>query len=489
VAVALASAGLAGPAVIAAPAPAASAIAARGRSSSVVVGIASRPGPVVPPSFLGLATEYLSIPVYERRARLFDRVLSLLAPTDGSPLILRIGGLSADDSLWAPAIGSALPAKATALTPGSLDQIAALVRTEHLRVILDLNLAADVPGGEAEMAAAAIHDLPRDSIAALEIGNEPDYYRYALRGNPAYYPQTFSPALYAQRFADYADALRARGDAVPLAGPALANPVADYSYLSRLVSADRPELGMLTVHRYALSACARTDSPLYPTITRLLRPAASVGLADSLARSVALARAEHLPIRWDELNSVTCGGTLGVSDSFASALWGTDTLFAALATGVTGVNVQMRPTALNAPFYLTAAGVQPRPLLYGMLLFARALGADARPVATTVSEPSGAGVSGWAVRVGRRRLNIVLLNTGSGRETVTLALADRGPASVQRLLAASILTESRVTLAGQQIDGAGRWRGRFRVSRVSWSHRGYRVTMPAFSGALVGLGR
>jgi hypothetical protein len=209
---------------------------------------------------------------------------------------------------------------------------------------------------------------------------------------------------------------------------------------------------MLTVHRYALSACARPGSRLYPTITRLLRASASVGLADTLARSVALARARRLPIRWDELNSVTCSGTLGVSDAFASALWATDTLFAALAVGVNGVNVQMRASALNAPFYVTRSAVVTRPLLYGLLLFDRALGRNARRVATAVSQPASANVSAWAVRVAGGRLNTVLLNKGAAAQIVVLRAPRGGTATIARLLSSSIRTRSAVTLAGRPVD-------------------------------------
>lgn len=397
--------------------------AASAHPTAVIVTVdRSASGRAVPRSFLGLATEYAAIPVYARHAVLFDRVLGLIRPPSGSPLVMRIGGLSADDSLWTPALTASVPAKAVVLTLADLARIGALVRAEHLRVILDLNLAADIPDQEAALAGAAESDLPRGSIAAFEIGNEPDYYRFALRDNPAYYPQTYSPLLYASRFRVYAGALSASAPGVPLAGPALANPVADFRYLSDLVSGDRNMLGMLTVHRYALSACAPPGSALHPTITRLLRPSASVGLADTLAPSVALARSAGVPLRWDELNSVTCGGTLGVSDSFASALWIADTLFAAVQVGVDGVNVQMRPTALNAPFYLTSAGLQPRPLLYGLVLFRRALGSGARLVATRLASGPAANVAAWALRLGSRRLHVVLLNKGTGAQSVLLRL-------------------------------------------------------------------
>jgi hypothetical protein len=456
----------------------------RGAAVTVTVGAT---GGVVPKSFLGIATEYLSVPIYERNIRAFDRMLALLRPPEGGPLVVRFGGLSADHALWTPALTAAVPPLAYALTPADLEQIAAIVRTDRLQAILDLNLAADDPAAEAQLAAAAQGDFPSGSIDAFEIGNEPDYYHYTLRGNPAYYPTTYTPDLYASRFSEYRQALATAGVRAPLAGPALANPIAHYDYLTRVVGDNPGSVGMLTVHRYPLSACAFPGSPLFPTITRLLRNSASIGLIHSLARSVAFAHSSRVPIRLDELNSVTCGGTLGVSDSFASALWATDTLFAAAASGLDGVNVQLRPDALNAPILFTAAGAEPRPLMYGMLLFDRALGRGSRMAATSVSEPRALAVNVWAVRQPSGALSVVALNKGTSRAVVRIR-APRGPvAGVEQMLASSLLTESRVTLAGQRIGADGRWRGRRVVGRVSWHDGGYSLVVPALSGALVSI--
>ena len=78
-------------------------------ATSVVVALApgSRPTPV-PPSFLGLSTEYWSLPGFAGHMATFARVLSLLhVPGDG-PLILRVGGKSADPYLLALAASAAL---------------------------------------------------------------------------------------------------------------------------------------------------------------------------------------------------------------------------------------------------------------------------------------------------------------------------------------------------------------------------------------------
>ena len=45
-----------------------------------------------------------------------------------------------------------------------------------------------------------------------------------------------------------------------------------------------------------------------------------------------LAHGAGLRFRLDEVNSVTCGGTRGVSDTFATALWAPDALLSLLGT-------------------------------------------------------------------------------------------------------------------------------------------------------------
>src|SRR5581483_3118814 len=140
-------------AIAAAVAPCAEAREPGHRPAQVTVGVGPA-GAVIPPSFLGIATEYLSVPIYERDSRVFDRLLTLLKPTEGGPLTVRIGGLSADHALWTPALTEPVPARAYALTPPELEQIAGMVRDNGLQTILDLNLAFDDPSAEAQMAAA-----------------------------------------------------------------------------------------------------------------------------------------------------------------------------------------------------------------------------------------------------------------------------------------------------------------------------------------------
>ena len=73
----------------------------------------------IPRSFLGLSTEYWSLPAYAGHMAAFARVLSMLhVPGDG-PLILRVGGNSADHTIW-EANGRTMPRWVFELTPAWL---------------------------------------------------------------------------------------------------------------------------------------------------------------------------------------------------------------------------------------------------------------------------------------------------------------------------------------------------------------------------------
>jgi hypothetical protein len=446
----------------------------------------------VPRSFFGLSTEYWSLPLYERHVALFNRALSLLRVRGGGPLILRIGGDSADHAFWRPTFHR-LPWWAFKLTPAWVRQTSALVRGQRMRLILDLNLVTDSPRVAARWARAAESNFPRRSIVAFEIGNEPDLYahwywlasigRTRLAANIL--PRALSAGIYSRDFQVYAQMLARIAPGVPLAGPALANPKRDAGWLTSLLASPHSGLGIVTVHRYPYSACVSSRSPHYPTIPRLLSESASAGIARSVEKAVSLAHGAGLPLRLTEMNSVTCSGTPGVSDTFATALWAPDVLFELLHAAVDGVNIHLRANTINAPFALNSYGLTARPLYYGLILFARALGPDATLVRSHLHAKPSLHLKAWAVRLRGGLLHVLLIDKGSHPTRVQMRLPARGPATVERLLAPSVSSRSGVTLAGRHLDAAARWEGRRDLDTLTPGSRGYQLTIPARSAALL----
>ncbi len=378
----------------------------------------------VPASYLGLSTEYWALPLWSGEMPLLERALSLVRVRGAGPLILRVGGDSADHAFWDPNAGAGgirPPPWAFSLAPRWLGQARALVRMLGVRLILDLNLITDTPSAAAQWARAAKAGLPPRSIDAFEVGNEPDIYSRAdwraitaerdlntrTAGGAAGHrfsgtslPAALTAGDYVRDFHSYARALDALAPGAMMAGPALANPVQHGRWVQTLIDGARRDLGMVTVHRYPYTGCpGRRGTRSYATIGRVLGPAASTGLGVALRPLVDDAHDAGLPLRLTELNSVNCGGRAGVSDAFATALWAPDALFSLLRAGVDGVNLHVRAAAINAPFALGPGGLQARPLLYGLILFAHTLGpgrpvGDAPLASEPVREPRGMGGAG-----------------------------------------------------------------------------------------------
>ena len=123
--------------------------------------------------------------------------------------------------------------------------------------------------------------------------------------------------------------------------------------------------------------------------------------------------------------------------------------------------------------------------MYGLILFARTLGRDSRLVQTRFSSPRTLHLKAWAVRVGNDTLHLLLLNKGPRPARFSLQLPASGVATVERLLAPSARSRTRVTFAGQRLGDDARFRGRRVVQVIRPGARGYSVTVRGISAALL----
>jgi hypothetical protein len=448
-----------------------------------------------PRGFVGLSFEYSAVPAYTGGAGTANpvlvRLIRNLAP--GQTPMLRIGGDSTDRTWW-PVPGMARPGVVDyTLTHGWLHATATLARALKARLILGVNLAVDRPVLAATEARALLAGIGRRSIAALELGNEPDIYQVF----PAYRSSRGRVVHVRGRGYDFSTFMRqysAVRRALPrfsLAGPALGG-LTWASNLGRFI-AGQPAVGLVTVHLYPLlGRFAPPSSPRYPTIPHLLSDAASTGLARSAAPYAAMLRAHHLQLRVDELNSVTSGGRIGVSDTFASALWALDTLFAFDQAGVAGVNIHMFPGARYAPFSTAHTGGQwsasVLPEYYGLLMFNQAAppGSRIMPVSTLPAGP----VKVWATVARDKTIRVVLINDRASMQSVQLSAppGGAGPAAVEQLLAPSLTATSGVTLGGQTFGSrtvTGIPVGSRQAETISSANGSYPITLPSASATML----
>lgn len=416
-------------------------------------------GQPMAPGFVGLSLEYSALHVYTGRDPLqvnpvFEALVRNLAP--GQAPVLRIGGGSADATWW-PIHGLLPPGGVDyRLTPGWLRTTRALASAVGARLILGVNLAAGRPALAAAEARAFVHGIGAPYIQALEIGNEPDIYNLIpwytdTRGRVFFSrPGNYTFSRYLTEFAHWRAAL----PPLPLAGPATAG-LTWLGGLNRLLATE-PTLRVVTVHRYPLRACITNPSqPGFPSIPGLLADQSSSGLAQGVAPYVAIAHARGVPLRLAELNSASCSGKKGVSDTFASALWALDTLFNLASVGVDGVNFHSLPGAAYELFTFTRlfghslAFVHPE--YYGLMMFAQAFPPGAQLLQT--GAPGGP-VKVWATHAPDGHTRVVLINKDPGAaHQVAVSVPGATAATLDWLLAPSAASTSGVSLGGQTFGG------------------------------------
>jgi len=462
---------------------------------------AAGPGQRIAPGFLGFSFEFQGVRSYtgtdpQHVNPVLVQLIRNLTP--GQAPVLRIGGDSTDVS-YVPAPGVTPPAFVNyRLGPGWMATTAALAHELGARMIMGLNLAANQPKLAAAEAGAFVRALGPGSIEALEIGNEPNVYGKitvyrAPFGVPvAARPSSYDYAAYRRQFRSIA----AGASSVALAGPALAvGPTpGSGSWVQSIPGFLRQDrrVAVMTVHRYPLRNCyVPPSSPQYPSIPHLLSSYATTGLAASLKRWVSIAHRGHRLLRVDELNSVACRGKTGVSDTFASALWVTDALFALAHVGVDGIDMHTLPNAAYELFaFHQASGrwqAAVKPVYYGLQLFAQAAPAGARilPLARHGRAP---GLSTWATRAPNGTERIVMINEDPAHDrTVAVRLPAGAHATVERLLAPSVSAGSGITLGGRSFgsETATGALGPMHVAPLRATGGRVRLSVPHGSAALV----
>jgi hypothetical protein len=392
--------------------------------------------------------------------------------TLGSQGVLRIGGNTSEFCYWspdgtsAPATTAALEAKDKATPigrsfvvgpdtghkappPSTITALAIRNLREFLdatgwKLIYGLNLGTGTPEVAAEEA-AYVTGCMGSKLLAFQLGNEPDLFsRNGLR-QPDY-----GFAQFAQDWQRFHDAIRARVPNSPFAGPDTAY---NNQWLVPFAERWRHEVLYLSQHYYAEGP--PTDPSM--TIERLLRP--NPKLVDELAGMRATVEQTGLPFRLAETNSCYQGGKPGVSDTFASALWGSDLMYQLASAGGIGINFHGGGYGWYSPVAGTRQnGFLARPLYYGMLLFAQA-GVGTLLETTLDRAPDAPLLTAYALRAPGGALKVAAFNKNMDR-AVQLDIDPglrTGAATALRLYAPRLDDATDVTLAGAPVGASGSW--------------------------------
>ena len=431
----------------------------------------------ISPNFLGFSHEWTAIEnimgdKYVGVNNIYRTLVNTLTSRMGGPLVVRVGGGSTDTSNPA--------------TSRTVEPLVELAQETNVKFILGVNLGSDNVSLAQQQASVFLAALPRSSVEAIEIGNEPD--GYATNG---YRSSSYSYSEFLQQFQRWSAAVSSTSDAaVPVSGPTLGGG-GWMSDAQASVKADTLKAALVTQHKYV--ACYYPGSPLAENI--LLEPASSTtSMSYMLSTYVPAAHAANMPLRIAEMNSICAGGQPGVSNSFSSALWAIDTMFEYAKLGVDGVNFHSNADAgpydlfqFSSPspkYYLLGVN----PLYYGLLFFAEAAGGNSHLLASDTVTDSNIKV--WVTQNSTGHAHLIIINKElkvSGKAQITLPGYTKGV--LETLTAPSYLSTSQVSLAGQTYDGSsdGTLQGLQQTSTIYPADAVWSVEVPPLSAVSVDL--
>lgn len=401
----------------------------------------------------------------------------------GSEGVLRIGGNTSDYATWSdndaaaeknhtpqafgPDAGTAAKT-ASVITPLAIRNLKDFLDATGWKAIYGLNLRH----GTASMAVAEAKYVAKTlgpTLLFFQIGNEPDLFR----DDNSKTRWTFEQ--YWKKWTEFRDAV---AKAVPGALFGAPDVAVDYEWLVDTAK-KKPQIEMLTGHYYA------EGPPSDPkmTIDYLLHR----GRNQASGQIALVHQAVQIlgkPFRMSEGNSCYSGGKPGVSNTFASALWGGDYMLQVAAAGYVGVNLHGGGNGHYTPIAgSNTSGFVARPVYYGMLLAGRFRGGTL--VGTTISDQSPAqNMTAFCARAGDRWKMAIFNKASSAVDIVIPQVPQDIAGDIYLLQAPEISSESGVTFGGSQVGGHGEFHSRpqshFNASSGEISYR-----VPAYTAALL----
>jgi len=342
----------------------------------------------LPDYFLGLSYEKVTF-VTESLFTAANTSLAGLLNRLGNG-VLRLGGNSVDQTLWTPDGPGNTSGQ---VSPVDVDNLAAFVALTNWKVLYGVNLGTSTP----DLAAAEVAYVQSklgDILIGFEIGNEPDEYSLT------YYPTGWDLTAFETLWQQFRSAIIATTPSAIIAGPATGGHVTTWTVpfsqdtTGKLIS-------LVTQHYYRGNGHSANA-----TVKNLVSPDPNI-IADCVALKSA-ASALNIPFRITETNSYLYGGSPGVSNAFASALWVIDHLFNIALGGGSGVNMQGGDSSAYTPIANSGSTIlKVRPEYYGLLLFSLAGQGTLMPITLSAS---GFRATIYAVLTTSGTLNIIVNN-------------------------------------------------------------------------------
>ena len=452
-----------------------------------------RTGNPVGPDFTGLSYETAQLgdpeffsPANTQLVGLFRRL--------GRSGVLRIGGNTSEYSRWTPDVPTAMgpemspaqqgpvgpdtgkqPPKPTLITPHAIRNLRGFIDATGWKLIYGLNMGTESPETAAAEATYVFNTFG-PKVIAFQLCNEPDLFsRNGIR------QAGYNYAAFAKEWRRFYDAIKQALPSAPFAGPDTAF---NNEWLLPFAKEFKQDAVFLSQHYYAEGP--PTDPSM--TIDRLLRPNPKLKAEfDGMEQT---RKDTGLAFRLAETNSCYSGGKQGVSDTFASALWGPELMYQLAQAGGEGINFHGGGFGWYTPIAGTREkGFTARPIYYGMLLFQQA-GWGQLLESTLDYNQDVPLLTAYCLRSDDGSVKAVIFNKHQDRSIhVTVEAGERASgATVLRLSAPEITSTSGVTLGGAAVDDAGKWQASQEES-VPVDRDGVTLELRAASAALVSFKR
>jgi hypothetical protein len=405
----------------------------------------------------------------------------------GNSGVLRIGGNTSEYCYWTPqpatqsetqipqgAVNPDQGHKAPSpvnITPAAIRNLRDFLDATGWNLIYGLNMGTGT-AEDAAAQAAYVMDVCGSKLLAFQLCNEPDlFFRNGIRQSD------YDFAKFAQEWQHFFEVIRARVPNAPFAGPDTAY---NNAWLVPFAQRFKGQVRFLSQHYYAEGP--PTDPSM--TIERLLSPNPKLQEEFDGMRKTMLETG--LPFRLAETNSCYSGGKAGVSDTFASALWGADLMYQLASAGGLGINFHGGGYGWYTPIAGTHdSGFLARPIYYGMLLFAQAgsgqlvetefKGLEHTPLLTA-----------YAVRSSSGGLKAIVLNKNPDRPVLLNVQTGQTGSNAQLLWlrAPRVDDTTDVTFGGAPVGAAGAWSAAMQRTRPI-QNGSLAIELPAASAVLI----
>jgi hypothetical protein len=236
-------------------------------------------------------------------------------------------------------------------TPESIETLAGFLNATGWRLLYGLNFATGTPE-QAAAEAACVQRLCGKNLLGFQLGNEIDFWGGGFRPKPWEFDQYYA------EWRKWVAIIRERTPDAPIAGPDTA---VRLDWMEQLAEHERNHIVLLTKHHYAMGPAGDPKMDAH----RLFGPDPDVTKEIAAAqRAKAFA---GIGFRTAECNSCYHGGQPGVSNAYASALWGADYMLTLAQGGHAGVNLHGGGDGVYSPITGDSdRGFVQQPVFFGM---------------------------------------------------------------------------------------------------------------------------